>query len=723
MPDSNSSGELAAHPLFAGLSTSFTAAAAALCDLLSLEDGSFLFQAGDDSDAIYLVLEGRIRLLSTGHDTAPLFEFNPGQWLGEIGFLLDAPHAASARALAPSRLARLSRRAFNLLHTAYPSEIQQVAARMSCRWRRLHLESLLARSGLLAGIGSECLSDLLDGMTFRDLNTGEILVHAGSESSGLRVLLSGQLEACTPQAGGELLPIATHCRGDLLGVSGLFSGQPSPFTLRALRPARVAELSAEAFACVLGRHPAALIPALVQGALSTLKNPARQRRRISFCLQRPQSSAFERQQGDRFLLALTHALETHGRVFVARENQVPAEDASGGLFHEWLSHVEQRHDFLLWDCAGHNPNWLSTCARHCDAAVLLHDGRKSPPPAPDIPPGDPGPDDATLVLLGGQPHPGRARAWRQATSARWVFSVPEITSQNLDLLARLLTRRAVGVVLGGGFGRGLAHPGVLRAIQEHGIPIDGIGGASMGAVIAAQYALGRPYASILQDTASACRSSIGGLTLPLVALTTGERFSREVSRLLGDWDIEDLSVPFFCVSANLNRAEMCLHTDGPLTRAVLASTRAPGLFPPVVIDGELHVDGGVHDNVPSGVMRSLGHFRAVIAVDVSPPHEVWPVADYGFAFSGWNALWNRLRRRGPQPPTLPHLLLRTLEMGGIAHRQATATAADLYLRPPLASFHRLQFDAAHRMATIAYDWASRELDAWLQRGGLREALQ
>jgi predicted acylesterase/phospholipase RssA len=84
-----------------------------------------------------------------------------------------------------------------------------------------------------------------------------------------------------------------------------------------------------------------------------------------------------------------------------------------------------------------------------------------------------------------------------------------------------------------------------------------------------------------------------------------------------------------------------MHTRGSLTKAVLVGTRAPGVFPPIVLDGELHVDGGVMNNVPVDLMKDFCNRGIVVGVDVSPPHELKSIPDYGNSFSGWRELWSR----------------------------------------------------------------------------------
>ena len=102
----------------------------------------------------------------------------------------------------------------------------------------------------------------------------------------------------------------------------------------------------------------------------------------------------------------------------------------------------------------------------------------------------------------------------------------------------------------------------------------------MGALIAAEYNMGWDLDRMLRDTSQGCAACVRGMTLPMVAFKTGGDYSRLVSRFVSDRQIEDLWLPYFCVSANLNRAELKIHSEGALAKAILASSRVSGVFPP-----------------------------------------------------------------------------------------------------------------------------------------------
>ena len=253
-------------------------------------------------------------------------------------------------------------------------------------------------------------------------------------------------------------------------------------------------------------------------------------------------------------------------------------------------------------------------------------------------------------------------------------------------------------------------------MRELNIPVDAIGAASMGAMVGAQCLMGLEAPQIAEMIRTGFAKSFDDMTLPFLAFKRGGKVSRFVRGLFNDVRIEDLWLPYFCVSANLNRAEVKVHTTGSLADAVLASSRAPGIFPPVVIDGELHVDGGLINNVPVDIMRSFVDGGVVIGVDVSPPHELNQITNYGEDVAGWRAAWHRFnptRNRRVYRPSILLVLMRVIEFGGISYRREKAASADLYISPEVLRFKRNDFHAADDIAEAGYHASRETLLKWL----------
>lgn len=180
------------------------------------------------------------------------------------------------------------------------------------------------------------------------------------------------------------------------------------------------------------------------------------------------------------------------------------------------------------------------------------------------------------------------------------------------------SRRRVGLALGGGAARGLAHVGVLLALTEARIPIDCVAGTSMGAMVGAAYCAGLDVDELLAVANETGWRHISGLTRPTQGLLSFAKMEDWVTARVGDVDVRDLAIPFAAMATDLETGEKVTLREGPVGRVVRASCSVPGVAAPVLIDGRLLCDGGVSDNLPDDAARGLGA-DYVIGVDVFAP--------------------------------------------------------------------------------------------------------
>jgi len=177
--------------------------------------------------------------------------------------------------------------------------------------------------------------------------------------------------------------------------------------------------------------------------------------------------------------------------------------------------------------------------------------------------------------------------------------------------------KRVGLVLGGGAARGIAHVGVLRVLFENGIPIHILVGTSSGALFGSLYAGG-----LSVDTMELASRRSGWNRLIRIALSrrgavSGESMEKLVEESIGERQFSDLHIPFAAVASDLRTGERVVLREGNVARAVHASSAIPGVFSPVLIGGRHLSDGMVTDNVPVDVAAEMGA-NFIIAVDVIP---------------------------------------------------------------------------------------------------------
>ncbi|MBP5074391.1 patatin-like phospholipase family protein [Pseudomonas chlororaphis] len=287
-------------------------------------------------------------------------------------------------------------------------------------------------------------------------------------------------------------------------------------------------------------------------------------------------------------------------------------------------------------------------------------------------------------------------------------------------------RPKIGLVLSGGAARGLAHIGVLKALEEQGVKIDAIAGTSMGAVIGGLYAsgykideleklaLGIDWQQALSDAPP--RADVpfrrkqddrdflvkqklsfrddGSLGLPL-GVIQGQNLALLLESMLAHAsdtrDFDKLPIPFRAVATDIASGEKVVFRKGHLPRVIRASMSIPAVFAPVELDGRLLVDGGMTDNIPLDVARDMGVDIAIV-VDIGTP----------------------LRSR-QQLATVVDVLNQSITLmtrRNSEEQLATLHKNDVLIQPPLASFGVTDFGRAQEMIDVGYR-ATRILDARL----------
>ncbi len=206
-------------------------------------------------------------------------------------------------------------------------------------------------------------------------------------------------------------------------------------------------------------------------------------------------------------------------------------------------------------------------------------------------------------------------------------------------------RKRVGLALGGGGARGMAHVGVIRVLEREGIPIDCIAGTSAGSLVGAAYAAGIRGHALLDMALELRWRHIVRLAWPRQGFLSFEKLESYLVRTLGDLAFTDLDIPYAAVTADLATGEQVVLKEGRVAAAVRASCSVPGFVTPVEVNGRLLVDGGVVNNLPISVARELGA-DVVIAVGLGAPPGYYPKGPLQMAIA---ALESLLMNAGDDP--------------------------------------------------------------------------
>jgi predicted acylesterase/phospholipase RssA/CRP-like cAMP-binding protein len=555
--------------------------------------------------------------------------------------------------------------------------------------------------------------------------TGDVVISQGEPGDGLYLLLSGRLRVSVA-AGGTERVLHDLARGSIVGEIALLSKRPRSATVRAVRDSDLLLLRASSFDALVEQTPALLgqMARLLIDRLLAVDRPQLQPAGGRTIAVAPAG----RSAGPAAKVAaeLTARLARTGSVFrldadvVARHlgsgaaQRGPDEPGRNELIG-WLHSVERGNDFVVYQTDAEDTAWSRLCLSQSDVALLTGGAE-----------GDPGLGAVEaralatrslrceLVLV----HPAQPSATSRWLECRAVADHHHLRGnhpQDVARLTRMVTGTACGVVLGGGGARGFAHLGVLRALEEAGVPIDVVGGTSMGAIMAALCAEGLSAAEEFERILAtfARNGRFIRPTLPLIALSSDRRLNRLLVEGIGSVAIEDLPRRFFCVSANLTRAEEVIHERGVLWRAVRASLSLPGIFPPVYADGDLLVDGAALDSVPAEIMRARIGSGSVVAVDPVPDVEPVTSAPFDLGLSGWRVLGHRLNPLAPPRPvpSVFDILTRSTGLSGVRYKRAALAddRVDLLLNPLLPATSALDFKAGVALVEIGYRHAVEEL--------------
>lgn len=542
---------------------------------------------------------------------------------------------------------------------------------------------------------------LARGAEVLDLPAGWVLFRQGDAARALYVLEAGRLavEIAGPAGGRRITEIAA---GEVVGEIGAVTGQPRSATVRALRDSTVIRLPKQRFFALVEREPSvamAMLTATAHRLQSTVSPALRRRvapRVVAIVPQRPDSGGPSIETCVRHIAAeMTRQGE---RIAV-----IGAEEAGRSVAD--LHHIECRHDRMILWADGPADGWTDRCERHADRILRVMAGHPGPlpsvPATADAPAGSASPL-VPIDLVVWAPDPV-ARSWPLSP---WADHIRAVTTHHVDpddpddvaSLVRRMTGRSVGLVLSGGGARGFAHIGAFQALTEAGVPIDRVGGTSIGALIGAAIAMGWPSERVAEvfrrgfvDT-----NPLTDFTLPVRSLFRGRKARALLNAAFGTVTIEQTRRPYFAVAADLAHGVPVVLDRGPLVRALLASSAIPGLLPPIEIEGQILCDGAVIDTLPVATMRQRPAGGAVIAIDVNTTaNERPPALD--------------LTNHG-----IISILMRAGTLGSLAAARGARAAADLAVTPPVGGTDIQDWKAFPALVETGY----RATIAAIEAGGV-----
>ncbi len=602
---------------------------------------------------------------------------------------------------------------------------------------------LLSRAPGFEGLAPEVLADVINACELVQIAGDEQLLRRDVPNDSLYMVIHGGLRVFDRDALDRERVVFESYRGDPVGLTSLVPGASARIDVVAIRDSVLLRLTRASFTALGARHPELFMRLLAtitqrglgllgaQAEWSTWRRPEAAAQNLALLV--PSHDRYFARAAADLACAALERYRSIGRVSRHTVDAALGKGAStmsssapeNGALLAFLRDLERRHDTLLYECDTTVVPWSDRCLRQADRVIavvradrpdhldeirplLERTLRRRQVPQLDV----------ALVHAAHADVPAVPAEWAWLTGRAAIHHVRMGERRDYERLARTVVRAGVALVLSGGGARGIAHVGVLKALEDARVPVDAIAGTSMGALVAAGYARGWSADTIMAKMRElfASRIALYDPTLPFEALLAGHKLERVLRDNFGDVLIENLWLPFFCVSTNLTRAKRHVHDRGEVWRAVAASCSIPGVFPPRHEGDEQLVDGGIVDNLPIDVMADRFE-GAIVASDVNLYGEVdaepgpRSVAGRVLDFARW------LNPLGDSPKHGAEIFEILLRSSLVGSQQATLASlargdASLYLPLPVGRFGILEWRACDDLYRVAYQYATDRLASW-----------
>ncbi|XP_060812477.1 neuropathy target esterase sws isoform X3 [Bombus pascuorum] len=733
--------------------------------------GTYLMKEESHKDvALVYVVSGSLIIsqrVSEGRDVGQevhMFSAHQGEIVGGLAVLTGEPSFYTIRAKHSSRIALLTKPTFFAIMREQPTVVLHVAHSVV---RRL----------------SPFVRQVDFALDWLFLESGRAVYRQGDESDSTFIVLSGRLRSVITYMNGKKELVAEYGKGDLVGIVEMVTQTPRSTTVMAVRDSELAKLPEGLFNVIKLRYPIVvtrLINLLGHRILGTwqqahTKNGSSDTQRAAATVDaRPAQVNFSTVaivpvSDDVPLTAFTyelyHSLCAIGPCLRLTSDVVRKtlgstimEPANEYRLTSWLAQQEDQHRISLYQCDPTYTLWTQRCVRQADCILIVGLGDKPP---------SIGRTEREverlvmrtqkeLVLLHKEQSGQRPtntvewlnmRSWvsshhhiqcpKRMFTRRSQYRINELYSKVLmsepnihsdfSRLARWLTGTSVGLVLGGGGARGAAHVGMLKAVIEAGIPIDMVGGVSIGAFMGALWCMEKNITTTTQKAREWSKKmtqwwrQIMDLTYPVTSMFSGKDFNSTIQTTFGDTYIEDLWLPYFTITTDITDSCMRTHTHGSLWRYIRASMSLSGYMPPMCdpVDGHLLLDGGYVNNLPADEMLRQGAHH-ILAIDVGSQDDT-DLTNYGDSLSGWWLLWKRWNPFATpvKVPNLPDIQSRLAYVSCVRQLEEVKNSDYCeYIRPPIDKYKTLQFANFDEIKDVGYQHGKNYFEVQLKAGVL-----
>lgn len=539
---------------------------------------------------------------------------------------------------------------------------------------------------LFGDLEEDLLDQILETGNTHEVEIGQFLFHQGDKENSLYIVLSGRFRALAEQGDGTFHLLGDIGEGEPIGEYALFMQEPRGASVVAIRKSIVLQLFESEYLEIVGKHPA-FSSKLTRFVVNRLKRNVLQQHLESSA----KNIALINLQSGNDITAYTEAVKKQFESLHV-SIQVFYPDTLDSMEPKELFDTLEKHDglnFLV--CSGDNLKWSKECIIYADLVVVATDFYADSN-IYDI-------EDhldlysqnilnKKIYLLLLHPEngefPKNTRRWLTNRKLNLHIHYRKNHGPDIRRFSRILANKAIGLVLGGGGAKGFSHIGAVKALNEAGIEIDFLGGTSAGAL----YGIAMTYCDFDQKkidyySHDSARSKLtsNDYTIPILSIMSGKKMSNYLKGMLGDTYLEDIWVGTYCVSTNFSNASTKVHDNGLAWKQIEASIAIPGIFPPVVIDNQLHVDGGVVDNLPIETMYKypVRHIIAISLTQLKSQNVIFDETPTAFSI-----VWDKLTgKKKFKLPGITSILINSLTLNSRQKQELSKSGVALYVEMEL----------------------------------------
>lgn len=575
---------------------------------------------------------------------------------------------------------------------------------------------------IFSSLDENTITQLLNKFARVDLSHNNILFHQGDPADYVYILTSGKLIALLNTGNNQHRTVGHIDEGDIVGELGALANTSYPYSIKAIGHCVLYKLPSKDFIELCHQQPSLMLATIspVIGVAQNMIHLLTQEEKNTHVAIIPANKNISMQEFAEKFIPLLQALPS----IVLISDFISEYDHSmnTAALTEKIRNIEYKirsKQKIFYLLKSSETPLAKIALKKADTLYLVANGGSQPEIDPFILENIQ--HDKTLFKL--QPNlillhsknvarPMHTSLWLHHYPFHLHHHVRMDCKRHFKRLLRFMRGKAVGLVLSGGGTRGWAHLGAMRAIREQKIPIDFIGGTSVGAIIGGCYGLEESYENAydyFHQIVNTSRYSVSArsLTLPVVSIFDAKSFTNILYDVFDTTLIEDLWLPYFCVTCNLANYSEEIHRTGLLWEKTRASSSLPGLIPPAIINGELHFDGGLLNNLPVDIMwQFVGKKGKTIAVELTSSMHDFHKYHFPPVFTFKQALLTKLgmNHETYKFPRFVDSFMRGLLIGSSAKAKHNGHSATILINLSLRNFRILQFNQkrAEKMFEIGY---------------------